>query len=230
VTIAVFIVQHQEGEIGMEQPLYVNVASSVYVLENFVNLDNSMFIRLMPLYPILRPLLRPGHVEWFTKYKEAQAKAKLVRHDCRKPLPYAPNTVDHILCSHFLEHVYFNQAQIIVADFYKALKPGGTLHMIVPDLAIYMKHYAEPAQGEDAASTFLTKTLLTHPEQPSVMFRFLEFTGGFGLQHRWMYDHHSMKALLEGQPFNILDDNQTVTADYRKDDGISLHFVAQKPA
>lgn len=214
----------------MEKPLYVNVASSIYVLENFVNLDNSLFLRLLPLYPALRPVLKPGHVEWFSKYKEAQAKATLVRHDCRKPLPFAPNTVDHILCSHFLEHVYFNQAQTIVSDFYKALKPGGTLHMIVPDLAIFMKQYAENASGEDAAFTFLTNTLLTHPRQPSARFRFLEFLGGFGLQHRWMYDHHSMKALLESQRFIILDTNQTVTADYRKGDGVSLHFAAQKSA
>jgi predicted SAM-dependent methyltransferase len=170
----------------------------------------------MPLYPVLRPLLKPGHVEWFTKYKEAQAKARLVRHDCRKPLPFAPNTVDHILCSHFLEHVCFQQAQQIIADFYKVLKPGGTLHVIVPDLAFFMKQYMENAQTKDAANVFLTKTLLSHPQQPSVMFRFLEFTGGFGLQHRWMYDHQSMKSLVESQQFHVLDNNDTVTADYRK--------------
>lgn len=60
------------------------------------------------------------------------------RHDiadghCASKLPDADGTVDEIYCSHVLEH--FGKAQImpVLAEWFRALKPGGRLRVAVPD-------------------------------------------------------------------------------------------------
>ena len=210
------------------QPLYINVASSYYVLEEFINIDNSPWLMMTSFYPFLRYLLKPSHRALLETYREASNKAKLIRYDCRKPLQFRENSVDHILCSHFLEHVYYSEAMIITRNFHNILRPGGTAHIIVPDLAKQISHYLDK-QGEPAAANdLLSWTLLTRVEQPSFTFRFLEFISGFGLQHRWLYDVASMTNMLEENKFIIIRTNDTPSKNFRKDDG-SLHIVVQKP-
>lgn len=52
--------------------------------------------------------------------------------DARK-LPYADNSVDHIYCSHVLEHFSFYETDAILAEFVRVLKPHGLLQIAVPD-------------------------------------------------------------------------------------------------
>ncbi len=56
----------------------------------------------------------------------------------------------------------------------------------------------------------------------------MEFGGGFGLQHRWMYDQASMEAKIAEIGFEIVPENETPSGEWRKDDGISVHVVARK--
>ena len=46
---------------------------------------------------------------------------------------FQENSVDHIYCGHFLEHFSLEQAQGLVNDFYRLLKPYCSLHLVVPD-------------------------------------------------------------------------------------------------
>src|SRR5204863_2501598 len=117
------------------------IGSSYYVLEDFVNLDNHPFLLLVPLYSVLRPLLNSGHLQLLRNYWEAKSKATLVRHDCRKPLPLLGESVDHILCSHFLHHVYPDEAARVIQEFRRVLRPHGTLHMIEPSLTMLFNKY-----------------------------------------------------------------------------------------
>src|SRR5687767_7132017 len=85
--------------------IWLNVASSTSVLEGFANLDNSIFLALLPIYPAASPFLPAKYRARFEEYRAAAASASVMRHDCRKPVPLPDECVDHILCSHFLEHV-----------------------------------------------------------------------------------------------------------------------------
>ena len=96
--------------------VWLNVASSVYVLDNFINLDNHIFIRFIKFYSLVKKLLPKRYHALLTSYHEADKKAVLEKHDCRKTLKYGNNTVDHILCSHFLEHVFPEDCNNILND------------------------------------------------------------------------------------------------------------------
>ena len=209
--------------------IWLNVASSVGVLERFANLDNSVFLRLLPLYPLLRFVLRPGHRALIEKYRDARARTTLVRHDCRKPLPLPDAVADHVLCSHFLEHVSAAEVPPILADFHRVLKPGGTVHIVVPDLALQVNAYLSARGDAGAADAFVLGMMLRRESPGNLRFRLLDFVGGFGFQHLWMYDGPSIAARVANAGFELLDANDTPSAQYRLGDGESVHVVGRKP-
>ena len=77
--------------------LWLNIGSSTQCLEDFVNLDNSIFLWLVPYYPVLRWVLPAEKKSVIERYREARMRTKVLRHDCRKPLPFPDGSVDHIL-------------------------------------------------------------------------------------------------------------------------------------
>lgn len=209
--------------------LWLNVGSGAYPEPGFINLDNHLYLLAAPLYPVVRRLVRGQRAAGVRKYFEATKRGQFVRYDCRQPLRFARPAVDHILCSHFLEHVYPNEAKAVVKGFADALKPGGTLHLVVPDLALLAREYLSATADSNAAHHFVTETVLSSPETPSWRYKAMELLGFEGLQHRWMYDRSSLRRMVEEVGLTLLDANDTPSAHVRRDDPTSLHVVAQKP-
>ena len=213
------------------EPSWLNVASSTCVEPGFVNLDNHVFLTISGWPRLLTRLFPARYRASIEDYRHAASQATLVRHNCQKPLPYSAKSVDHILCSHFLEHVYPDEARAILEDFRRVLKPGGTLHIIVPDIERMAHDYLSAKDGGDAhaADRFIADTLLTARSRGTIRFRILEAVGGFGLIHRWMYDDASIRALVADAGF-VIDDSLATPSDHvRNDDGISIHLRARRP-
>jgi predicted SAM-dependent methyltransferase len=207
--------------------IWLNVASSTFVLKEFVNLDNHIFLRTLFIYESFKHLIPRKYWKYHEDLLTARNSTLLIQHDCRKPLLFPDASVDHILCSHFLEHVFPDEMECILKDFRRVLKPGGTLHVIVPDLADMAKQYlSNNSQGKsDAADRFINDTILSKETKGSFTYRLLEFVGGFGLQHRWMYDYSSMATRVENNGFSVLSVNDTPSKEYRLNDD-SVHVIA----
>lgn len=207
--------------------LWLNIASSAHVLPEYVNLDNSIYFRLEPFLPVLRHVLRAAHARDLERYRAAQHRAQVVLHDCRRPLPFPSESVDHILCSHFIEHVYPDEAGVILQDFHRVLRPGGTLHVIVPNLAELVRAYVD---GSSSADALVEATILTSPRRPSLRFRVLEFLGFEGLRHRWMYDTDAITRRVMTTGFEPTDLARLPSSAVRRDDGRdSIHVAGKKP-
>ncbi|MEI6239046.1 MAG: methyltransferase domain-containing protein [Planctomycetia bacterium] len=195
--------------------LNINVGSGRYPMKGFVNLDNSIFLRTLPLYPLLKPFLSSNHKKIFEEYRAAVAGNTYQVHNCIKKLPYAAGSVNHILCSHFLEHVFHDQARAILRDFRHVLRPNtGTIHLIVPDIRSRAERYVH-SQDPLAADEFINSTILSSPRRPSLRYRLMEINGSFGLGHRWMYDESTLSKLVEEAGFCILDRNETPSRSWR---------------
>jgi len=203
--------------------IWLNVASSTQVLEDFINLDNHIFLYFLRPLNAFRRIVPGKYRRTIELYHQARRDTYLIRHDCRNPL-------DHILCSHFLEHVYPVEMAKILEDFYRVMKCSGTLHVIVPDLYRQARQYLAGFENGDpgSADEFVRATMLSRESRGSFKYRCLEFIGGFGLQHGWMYDSLSLAARLRNAGFEILATNETPSKQYRLDDG-SVHLVAGKP-
>jgi SAM-dependent methyltransferase len=213
----------------MGGPVYLNVASSTCMLEGFINLDNHALLLFLTGPRVISRLLSSGHRTLLDNYRTLIEQNVFVRHDCRKPLPFGECTVDHILCSHFLEHVFSTEADEIISDFRRVLKPGGTVHIILPDILKMARRYIESASviNPVAADEFVKESLLTRPSRGSLKFRFLELFGGYGLEHKWMYDKYSIGRKVANLGFTLLDENETPSKSFRHNDG-SVHIVASK--
>lgn len=209
--------------------IWLNVASSTYALADFANLDNHVFLWLARLPRALTRPLAKRHRDYVDAYRQAARAAPMIRHDCRKPLALPDGVADHILCSHFLEHVYPDECEALLRDFHRVLKPGATLHVIVPDIAAQIDDYIGSRNAGDpgAADALVKATLLTTERRGSVRYRVLEGFGAFGLQHRWMYDKQSIAVRIIGAGFEILDNNETPSRTFREGDD-SVHVVARK--
>ena len=204
--------------------LWVNVASSIYTIKDFVNFDNNPYLYAYPLYrlckPILKPILPAFPLKILNGIEDAKRVAPLLKHDCRKPLPFPKQSVDHILCSHFLEHVYPDEADNILHDFLRILKVGGTIDLRVPDIAAYVRQYLQDAEAGNvsAADKLIIETVLTFNKHRSFRSRMLECFGWCGLQHRWMYDAASFQAKIKscfGDTIVFLTDNTTPSRIFR---------------
>jgi len=135
--------------------------------------------------------------------------------------------VDHILCSHFLEHVKADEAKVILSDFFRVLRKGGSLHLVVPDLSAAAERYVRNSEDPEAADEFQRDIILHFEAKDSYRLRLLQFRGGFGLTHQWMYDAASLRQRVMDVGFEVLEANVTPSRDFRKSDG-SLHLVAVK--
>lgn len=62
------------------------------------------------------------------------------------PLAVPDGSVDEIRASHVLEHFPHGQIAAVLADWVRALKPGGTLKIAVPDFEVIVGQYQAGAQ------------------------------------------------------------------------------------
>jgi predicted SAM-dependent methyltransferase len=206
--------------------LWLNVGSSTWVIPGFVNLDNSPFLWLADTAPWLGRLLAPRHREAIDEFRRARTRAPIRRHDCQQPLPFRADTVDHILCSHFLEYLARPRMQQVLRDFHRVLRGEGTVHIILPDLAQMAARYVH---GEVDADQ-LQRELGLHPEPgESLTVRLLQLWNGWPLTHHWMYDHASATTQLVDAGF-VLENLETPSSQFRADDASSLHLIGVKRA
>lgn len=202
---------------------WVNVGSGLQTREGFENLDNSPFLRLAPVAPLISAALPRRYRTLVHDFARARRRGLVRRYDCTKPLPYQDGTVDHLLCSHMLEHLPVETVEKMLADFHRVLRPGGTLHVIVPDFRRMTEKYI---RGEMTADEY-QDWLIFHPRAAkSLRRRLVDTAGTFGLSHIWHYDAASGGARLESLGFSVHDFLETPSSDYRAEDDESLHLYA----
>lgn len=105
--------------------------------------------------------------------------------------------------SEVIEHFYYYEAEKIVREIFRVLKPGGILRITTPDIRKISQAYIN---GEVNAYEF---NLFFYVEQN---YRKPTFVERFALKiyntryHCWLYDFESIRKLLEGAGFvNIVE-------------------------
>jgi predicted SAM-dependent methyltransferase len=151
--------------------------------------------------------------------------ASIERYDLKKKLPHADGSIDFVYSSHFLEHLPVQLARQLMKEVFRVLRPGGVARIVVPDLAFGARQYLNAIQenpnAADAATAFLEWLQLART--------------GVRDSHYWMYDAHSLSAMLEEIGFTSVVVCQYRIGrvpdcdilDNRPED--SLHLEAEKP-
>ncbi len=70
--------------------------------------------------------------------------------DLRKPLPFAPESVDAVFLEHVFEHMTYSETLTVLGHLKSSLKPGGVLRVGVPDAGMYATWYASDRRQASA--------------------------------------------------------------------------------
>ncbi len=162
---------------------------------SWVNLDgswNAWFAKHPRLRRVLRalPILPSSQLDipW---------SPDILIHDVRKGLPFPDNSLSAIYSSHFLEHLYMREADALLAECFRVLRPDGVIRMVVPDLRAILSGYdgQEATSNGDAPHGDITvrKLLLRRQDPPrgNLIYRIYNSFNDFQI-HKWMYDANSL--------------------------------------
>ncbi|HYA23181.1 MAG TPA: methyltransferase domain-containing protein [Terriglobales bacterium] len=126
-------------------------------------------------------------------------------HDLRKRLPFHENTFSAIYASHVLEHLYRSDAQALLCECRRVLRPGGTLRVVVPDLHSMVVDYLNRRRAGtmSAADNLNARLAFRSPAPPAgnVFVRSYAVWKDFH-SHKWMYDSDSLIHYLEAAGFH----------------------------
>jgi hypothetical protein len=167
--------------------------------------------------------------------------------DVTKKFPFPANTFEWVFSEHHIEHITYLQAQFMLSETYKVMKPGGYIKITTPDLQKYIAGYANQSlqlplvkkhakdwiySGFANAATYIP--IDEYYEAHFINDIFLNY------EHRFIYDAHALTTLLEKAGFiNIINHKagevlhpefeavETHTAKF--DRQFTLYIQAQKP-
>jgi predicted SAM-dependent methyltransferase len=110
----------------------------------------------------------------------------------RKPYPIESASLEGIYTEHCLEHIGLTECERNLEEFYRMLKPGGNLRIVVPDGELYLDIYERRKKGESVLLPY-ENGYITPMARINGIFR------DFG--HQFIYDFATVKKLLEKTGF-----------------------------
>ena len=167
----------------------VNIGSGLAVADGWINLDGSLNA-LVASWPSFfhRTLYHLSDSrQWYSlqDYSRILRSHAFVHYIADQPLPFPDGTVDYVYTSHLLEHLYRQDAERLLGDVLRGLKPGGVIRVCVPDLERAFDLYKN---GERLAALKL-------------FFTELDKDPGRFNRHKFMYDFALLRACLEKQGY-----------------------------
>jgi len=75
------------------------------------------------------------------------AHPDVVAYDLRNGIPFDDEYFDAVYHAHFLEHISPEEAQGVLKECFRVLKPGGVIRVVVPDLEMLSRLYLEKLEA-----------------------------------------------------------------------------------
>lgn len=175
----------------------LNLGSGPWTAPGWISIDRSPNIVLDRCRPLKLALRRVGLLQeaHLTPWPHT-----VVRRDIRRPLPFPAGSVDAVYSSHALEHVYLSEAETILRECHRVLRPGGHLRVALPDSEALATELIN-ADGRTDAGRIFNRRLCSHPEQPPRMRERLRRVVG-SPPHRWQPTESLVRDLLGSAGFS----------------------------
>lgn len=168
--------------------LKVNLGCGLAVCPGWLNIDGSLnaLIASWPqaFHSIFYRLSGASAYYGEADYCALLREHRFIHHDLAYGIPLEDESAVAVYSSHFLEHLYKPEAEFLLREAYRVLKPGGLLRICVPDLEYALSLYAK---GEK--------------EKMLLNYFFVEDKGSQYARHKYMYDYAMLQAALEGVGF-----------------------------
>jgi len=131
------------------QPVKVNLGSGLHVAPGWINVDGSLKTLMAGrpdfIVKLAYDLLTDRKAISRDQFRNVLSNNIFVHHNLKYGVPLPDSSADFIFSSHSLHHFYRDEAQALLADSLRVLKPGGTIRVAVPNLEYIFSLYQ---QGE----------------------------------------------------------------------------------
>ncbi len=221
---------------GRDPRLRVNLGAGLQQREGWISYDRSRAV-YFARSRFLKRVVRLAHSLRLTSKQQPLPWPPDTRvHDLTSGIPHASGSVDAIYSSHMLEHVEPKDAQFILRECHRVLKPGGVLRVVVP-LKAAARAYTEgdrgyfPSEAPTIGDAFVETLYLRRASQGNLLERAVRR----GLRtdddgHKWMYDAESLTLRVHQAGFRDVErvnagvgrDSETAQLDSRSPQHVHL--------
>jgi SAM-dependent methyltransferase len=176
----------------------INLGCGLAVAQGWINIDASLNA-LFAAWPrtahkLLYRLSGANRYYSLEQYCNLLETHVFIHHELSRSVPLKDGTADFVYSSHFLEHLFKQDAERLLKDCHRVLKPGGILRVCVPDLTYAVSLYKQGKKERMLGDYF-----------------FVEDKESFLARHKYMYDFELLKILLEKTNFS-----KVVRCEYRQ--------------
>jgi SAM-dependent methyltransferase len=189
----------------------INLGCGLAVAEGWINVDASLNALLANLPRTLLPVAHrlSGSSRYYDRdtYVRLLTTHRFVHHDLAHSLPFPDACVDVVYSSHFLEHLFRDEAERVLGESLRILRPGGLVRVCVPDLAWAVQRYLRGERREMLEQYF-----------------FVEDRSSFLARHKYMYDFELLSEALTRCGF--VDIHRRA---YRTGEAPDLHALDNRP-
>ncbi|MFM1896552.1 MAG: putative S-adenosyl-L-methionine-dependent (SAM)-methyltransferase [Pseudomonadota bacterium] len=172
-------------------PVKVNLGCGLAVAPGWINVDGSLnaLIANLPTFVHGLAYRTAGARHYYSEdtYRRLLRDHCFVHHDLGASIPFPDASVDCIYSSHFFEHLYPGEAENLLREAYRVLKPGGLLRLSIPDLAYAVAMYQAGARDRMLKNYF-----------------FVEDEDNRYSRHKYMYDFEMLVERLEQARFHTI--------------------------
>jgi SAM-dependent methyltransferase len=165
------------------QSIKLNLGCGLAIYGDWINIDGSLnaLIASCPGFVHRFMYRQSGANRYYSQeeYCQLLGQHRFIHHDLSYGIPTFDNSADFVYSSHFLEHLFRNDAQNLLNESLRILKPGGVVRICVPDLEYAVAQYSAGKKKAMLESYF-----------------FVDDDNSYYARHKYMYDFQMLQDLL----------------------------------
>ncbi|MEG9224970.1 class I SAM-dependent methyltransferase [Aeromicrobium sp. Sec7.5] len=145
--------------------------------------------------------------------------------DATAPWPLEDASLSHVYSDNVVEHITLQGAQVLFAEAFRCLQPGGAIRMVTPDLRAHVDKYLAGVAPKGDPSAKVYEQIGLTVEHPIDWVRIP--IAEFGHHHGYLWDFETMAAELTRAGFSDIkryehgesDRPELAGIDMRADEG-----------
>lgn len=170
------ILADRKINVGSELSVCVNLGCGLTVSPGWINVDASLNALLAGSPILVSKLLYKlsGSNRYYSEYEYCTLlkNNRFIFHDLARSLPFKKNSIDFFYSSHFIEHLFLEDAKKLLKSCHESLKDGGVIRIAVPDLAYAIEQYHQGKKRQMLENYFFVNDLHSYLARHKYMYDF----------------------------------------------------------